>query len=70
MGGATSYQAIAQRLGKPGAARAVGRGRGQEPLANSTPLPPCFGADGALTGFALGLQAKRCLLTLEGIGWK
>ncbi len=69
-GGATSYQAIAQRLGKPGAARAVGGAVGKNPFPILLPCHRVLGREGALGGFRLGLDAKRRLLTLEGIGWK
>ena len=64
-GQTTSYGRIAQRLGNPGAARAVGAALGQNPF---PPLIPCHrvvSSSGDLTGFAFGLGWKRRLLNLE-----
>lgn len=64
-GATVSYQAVAQAVGKPGAARAVGGAM----HSNRTPLVvPCHrvvGANGCLTGFGGGLELKRALLLLE-----
>lgn len=61
-----SYAEIAQRLGKPGAVRAVGTANSRNPLAIVVPCHRVIGADGSLTGYAGGLDRKRALLTLEG----
>lgn len=60
-----SYQQIASQIGHPVAARAVGAANGRNPIAIVAPCHRVVGADGALTGFAGGLDAKRYLLTLE-----
>ena len=60
-----SYGDIAKALGKPSAARAVGAAIGRNPLAIVVPCHRIIGADGALTGFASGLDRKRWLLALE-----
>jgi methylated-DNA-[protein]-cysteine S-methyltransferase len=60
-----SYGALAAKLGKPGAARAVGRANGSNPIAIIVPCHRVVGADGALTGYAGGLDRKRALLALE-----
>lgn len=65
-GQTTSYGAIARQLGKPGAARAVGLANGANPLPIVIPCHRVIGADGSLTGFGGGLDAKRWLLGLEG----
>ena len=62
-----SYRDIAQAIGKPTAMRAVGAANGRNPLPIVVPCHRVIGADGSLTGFAGGLQAKTCLLQLEGI---
>ena len=62
----TSYAALAERLGRPGSARAVGAANGANPLAIVVPCHRVVGADGSLTGYAGGLAAKRALLALEG----
>lgn len=64
-GETASYGAIAQRLGRPGAARAVGLANGRNPIAVIVPCHRVIGADGSLTGYGGGLQRKRTLLELE-----
>lgn len=60
-----SYGAIAVRLGRPGAARAVGAANGQNPIAVIVPCHRVVGADGALTGYGGGIERKRWLLSHE-----
>jgi len=60
-----SYGEIACRIGQPGAARAVGLANGRNPIAVIVPCHRVVGANGALTGYAGGLPAKRALLDLE-----
>jgi methylated-DNA-[protein]-cysteine S-methyltransferase len=60
-----SYGALAAKLGRPGAARAVGRANGSNPIAIIVPCHRVVGANGALTGYAGGLDRKRALLALE-----
>jgi methylated-DNA-[protein]-cysteine S-methyltransferase len=67
-GETTTYGELAQRLGHPGAARAVGRANGRNPISIVVPCHRVIGASGALTGYAGGLERKRALLTLEGAG--
>lgn len=62
-----TYGQIAAQLGKPGAARAVGRACGKNPLLIVVPCHRVLGGGGRLTGFAAGLEAKRRLLETEGI---
>ena len=62
-----TYGWIASKIGKPGAARAVGGALGGNPFALVVPCHRVVGADGKLTGFRAGLQWKRALLNLEGI---
>lgn len=64
-GETTSYGALAARIGEPGAARAVGRANGRNPLPVIVPCHRVIGADGSLTGFGGGLACKRALLDLE-----
>ncbi len=61
-----SYGQIARQLGQPGASRAVGAANGRNPISIVAPCHRVIGADGSLTGFAGGLEAKRFLLALEG----
>lgn len=60
-----SYAELAQRLGKPGAARAVGSACARNPLPIVIPCHRVVGSQGALTGFAGGIEAKRWLLAHE-----
>jgi methylated-DNA-[protein]-cysteine S-methyltransferase len=50
----------------PDAARAVGAANGANPIAIVVPCHRVVGADGALTGYAGGLERKRWLLAHEG----
>ncbi len=63
-----SYGQLASRLGRPGAARAVGAANGRNPVSIIVPCHRVIGASGNLTGFAGGLEVKERLLTLEGSG--
>lgn len=64
--GATwSYGELAQRIGRPGAVRAVGAANGRNPLPIVLPCHRVIGADGSLTGFGGGLPTKQFLLRLE-----
>jgi methylated-DNA-[protein]-cysteine S-methyltransferase len=60
-----SYGALAQRLGRPQAARAVGAAVGRNPIGIVVPCHRVLGRDGALTGYAGGLDRKRWLLRHE-----
>lgn len=62
-----SYAELAQRVGAPRAARAVGRANGSNPIAIVVPCHRVIGADGTLTGYAGGLERKRRLLALEAL---
>ncbi len=60
-----SYADIARQLGCPAATRAVGAANGRNPISIIAPCHRVIGSNGALTGFAGGLEAKRRLLALE-----
>lgn len=64
-GETTSYGAIAKRLGRPGASRAVGMANGSNPIAIIQPCHRVIGSTGKLTGFGGGLEVKQALLDLE-----
>ena len=64
-GRTTTYGAIATDIDKPKAARAVGTALGANPLCVVLPCHRVIGSNGALTGYAGGLEAKRFLLNLE-----
>lgn len=61
-----SYGALAERIGQPGAARAVGLANGANPIAVIVPCHRVIGANGALTGYGGGLERKQWLLAHEG----
>jgi methylated-DNA-[protein]-cysteine S-methyltransferase len=61
-----SYGAMARKLGKPDASRAVGLANGSNPIAVVVPCHRVIGADGSLTGFGGGLPRKKWLLEHEG----
>ncbi|MCX5341564.1 methylated-DNA--[protein]-cysteine S-methyltransferase [Streptomyces atratus] len=66
-GETVSYGQIAERIGTPGAGvRAVGTAIGRNPLLVVRPCHRVIGADGALRGYAGGLERKEQLLGLEG----
>lgn len=63
-----TYRQIAVELGNPKSTRAVGAANGRNPIAIVAPCHRVIGADGSLTGFAGGLDAKATLLRIEGHG--
>jgi O-6-methylguanine DNA methyltransferase len=65
VGRTESYGAMAKRLGKPGASRAVGLANGSNPIAIVVPCHRVIGASGALTGYGGGLWRKQWLLAHE-----
>ncbi len=60
-----SYAQLAQRIGRPAAARAVGLANGANPVSIVVPCHRVIGASGSLTGYGGGLERKRWLLTHE-----
>jgi methylated-DNA-[protein]-cysteine S-methyltransferase len=60
-----SYLDLARAVGSPEASRAVGAANGKNPLSIVVPCHRVVGADGALTGFAGGLETKAALLAFE-----
>lgn len=61
-----SYAHIARMVGKPRAARAVGRATGANPIPIVIPCHRVVGSDGTLVGFGGGLDVKAQLLAHEG----
>lgn len=66
VGEVRTYGEIAQALGKPKAARAVGQALGRNPLPIVLPCHRVIASDGSLGGYGGGLERKRQLLQLEG----
>jgi methylated-DNA-[protein]-cysteine S-methyltransferase len=65
-GEVTTYGALAQRAGRPRAARAVGTVMNRNPVPIVLPCHRVVGSTGSLVGYAGGLDRKRTLLELEG----
>jgi len=62
-----SYGELAKRIGKPGAARAVGAACGANPIPVLVPCHRVLASSGGLGGFTAGLDWKRKLLAREGV---
>ena len=62
-----SYGDIADEMGDPGAARAVGQAVGANPLPIVVPCHRVVRSDGRLGGYSLGLRRKVALLSVEGV---
>ena len=67
-GDTITYGELARRAGHEGSARAAGAATGRNPIGIIVPCHRIMGADGSLTGYAGGLERKRTLLALEGVG--
>lgn len=66
-GQTSSYGALAAGLGRASAVRAVAAAVGRNPVSVILPCHRVLGADGALTGYAGGLERKAWLLRREGV---
>ena len=65
-GQTTSYGSISKTIGNSAAVRAVGAAVGRNPISIIVPCHRVVGSNGALTGYAGGLDRKTALLKLEG----
>lgn len=65
-GSTSTYAALAARIDKPAAVRAVGAANGANPIAILVPCHRLVGVNGSLTGYAGGLERKAWLLRHEG----
>lgn len=65
MGTATTYSSVANKIGKPKAARAVGAAVGRNPISFVVPCHRVIGKSGGLTGYHWGITRKRAIL-----GWE
>lgn len=63
-----SYNELASRIGRPGAARAVGRANATNPIALIVPCHRVIGSGGKMTGYAFGIALKEKLLQWEKSG--
>ena len=66
-GRTVAYAALARRVGRPAATRAVGAANARNPVAIVVPCHRLIGSDASLTGYAGGLSRKRWLLRHEGV---
>lgn len=65
-GGTAAYKDLARKIGRPTATRAVGAASGANPIWIVIPCHRLIGANGALGGYAGGIDRKRWLLRHEG----
>jgi methylated-DNA-[protein]-cysteine S-methyltransferase len=65
-GTTSTYGEIANRIGKPRAARAVGNALGSNPIPIVIPCHRVLRSGGALGGYGGGVERKQLLLALEG----
>ena len=65
VGTTVSYGELAATVGRPGAARSVASAVARNPVSIVVPCHRVVGANGALTGYAGGIERKRALLTME-----
>jgi methylated-DNA-[protein]-cysteine S-methyltransferase len=68
-GRVASYSGLAEHIGYPKAARAVGTALARNPFPLVIPCHRTLRNDGSLGGFGGGLDMKRALLEMEGIGF-
>ncbi len=66
VGQVLSYREIADLLGQPKAAQAVGNANGQNPILLRIPCHRVIGSNGTMTGYAGELWRKEWLLRHEG----
>jgi methylated-DNA-[protein]-cysteine S-methyltransferase len=60
-----TYAALARRVGRPKAVRAVGHANGDNPISVVVPCHRVIGTNGSLTGYGGGIERKRWLLAHE-----
>lgn len=66
-GKTNSYLELSQQLGDLNAIRAVASANGANAISIIIPCHRIIGSDGALVGYAGGIEAKKKLLQLEGV---
>ena len=66
-GKTASYQEVAEMIGQPQAARAVGTACGQNPIPVIIPCHRVINSGGGLGGYSGGIKIKKVLLRIEGI---
>lgn len=68
VGQVMTYGEVAAAVGRPGAARAVGRAMATNPFPIVIPCHRVVATNGGLGGFAGGLEMKAEMLAMEGAG--
>ena len=63
--GVTTYEEIADAIGQPAAARAVGSAVGRNPVSLLIPCHRVIRKSGGLGGYAWGLERKEMILRVE-----
>lgn len=66
-GSVISYSKLAEKIGRTGAARAVGNALNKNPFAPDVPCHRVVKNDGSIGGFAHGKDKKIAILLAEGI---
>jgi methylated-DNA-[protein]-cysteine S-methyltransferase len=66
-GTTATYGDIAARIGKSGAAMAVGQANSRNPIPILVPCHRVIGANGKLVGYTGGMHIKKTLLAVEGV---
>ena len=61
------YSWVAREIGRPGAVRAVGSALGRNPIPWLIPCHRVVRSDGRIGDYAFGTEAKRTVLTAEGV---
>lgn len=65
LGATRSYKWVADKIRRPGSARAVGNALGKNPYAPYVPCHRVIASDGSLGGYSKGLKKKTELLNKE-----
>ncbi|MBN2882977.1 MAG: methylated-DNA--[protein]-cysteine S-methyltransferase, partial [Clostridia bacterium] len=60
-----TYSQVANEIGRPGSARAIGSACNKNPIPLIIPCHRVMGSDGKLTGYAGGIELKKALLEIE-----
>lgn len=69
-GETASYGEVAARLGKSGAAVAVGQANSKNPIPIIIPCHRVIGSNGKMVGYTGGMHIKKALLAIEGVPGK
>jgi methylated-DNA-[protein]-cysteine S-methyltransferase len=64
----STYRRIAEHVGSPGGSRAVGGALSGNPFPIIIPCHRAVRSDGGLGGYQGGLEMKKRLLAMEGVG--